>query len=134
MSNKGDFDRKDLNTFKMLMMYLNPIGSVGTNVDMYWDDIEYFDDVFFSTTGEQIKPPRMFKQFLEKVDSLKYNYKKEVLNKKDAFRKYKECIKNKSSNDFLYNLQISIQFFEAYEEYEKCALMKNIQDKINQLN
>ena len=67
MSNKGDFDRKDLNTFKMLMMYLNPIGSVGTNVDMYWDDIEYFDDVFFSTTGEQIKPPRMFKQFLEKV-------------------------------------------------------------------
>ena len=67
MSNKGDFDRKDLNTFKMLMMYLNPIGSVGTIVDMYWDDIEYFDDVFFSTTGEQIKPPRMFKQFLEKV-------------------------------------------------------------------
>ena len=41
MSNKGDFDRKDLNTFKMLMMYLNPIGSVGTNVDMYWDDIEF---------------------------------------------------------------------------------------------
>ena len=43
-----------------------------------------------------------------------------------------ECIKNKSSNDFLYNLQISIQFFEAYEEYEKCALMKNIQDKIEE--
>jgi len=67
MSNKGDFDRKDLNTFKMLMMYLNPIGSVGTNVDMYWDEIEYFDDVFFSTTGDQINPPRMFKRFLEKV-------------------------------------------------------------------
>jgi hypothetical protein len=67
MSNKGDFDRKDLNTFKMLMMYLNPIGSVGTNVDMYSDDIEYFDDVFFSTKGEEVRPPRMFKQFLEKV-------------------------------------------------------------------
>ena len=67
MSDNGDFDRKDLNTFKMLMMYLNPIGTVGTNVDMYSDDIEYFDDVFFSTTGDQVKPPRMFKQFLEKI-------------------------------------------------------------------
>ena len=67
MSNKGDFDKKDLNTFKMLMMYLNPIGTVGTNVDMYWDEIEYFDDVFFTTTGEQIRPPRIFKQFLGKV-------------------------------------------------------------------
>jgi hypothetical protein len=34
---------------------------------MYWDEIEYFDDVFFSTTGDQVNPPRMFKQFLEKV-------------------------------------------------------------------
>jgi hypothetical protein len=67
MSNKGDFDKKDLNTFKMLMMYLNPIGTVGTNVDMYWDEIEYFADVFFTTTGEQIRPPRIFKQFLGKV-------------------------------------------------------------------
>jgi hypothetical protein len=67
MSNKGDFDKKDLKTFKMLMMYLNPIGTVGTNVDMYWDEIEYFDDVFFTTTGEQIRPPRIFKQFLGKV-------------------------------------------------------------------
>jgi hypothetical protein len=34
---------------------------------MYWDEIEYFDDVFFTTTGEQIRPPRIFKQFLGKV-------------------------------------------------------------------
>jgi len=67
MSNSGDFDRKDLNTFKMLMMYLNPIGVIGANIDMYLGEIEYFDDVFFSTTGEQIRPPRIFKHFLEKV-------------------------------------------------------------------
>tara|TARA_B110000503_G_scaffold142017_1_gene237432 strand:- start:3102 stop:3521 length:420 start_codon:yes stop_codon:yes gene_type:complete len=41
-----------------------------------------------------------------------------------------ECIKNKASKDFSYNLQISIQFFEMYEEYEKCVLLKNIKDLI----
>jgi hypothetical protein len=45
-----------------------------------------------------------------------------------------ECIKNKASRDFIYNLQISIQFFEALEEYEKCALMKSIQNKIEEFS
>jgi hypothetical protein len=44
-----------------------------------------------------------------------------------------ECIKNKASKDFSYNLQISIQFFEMYEEYEKCALLKGIKDLIEEL-
>ena len=43
-----------------------------------------------------------------------------------------ECIKTKTSKDFIYNLQISIQFFEALEEYEKCAHMKDIQNKIEE--
>jgi len=41
-----------------------------------------------------------------------------------------ECLKNKASRDFVYNLQISIQFFELHEEYEKCALLKNIETTI----
>jgi hypothetical protein len=44
-----------------------------------------------------------------------------------------ECIKNKASRDFIYNLQISIQFFEVHEEYEKCALLKGIKDLIEEL-
>jgi hypothetical protein len=43
-----------------------------------------------------------------------------------------ECLRNKASKDFIYNLQISIQFFEMYEEYEKCALLKNIKDLIEE--
>ena len=43
-----------------------------------------------------------------------------------------DCIKTKASRDFIYNLQISIQFFEALEEYEKCAHMKDIQNKIEE--
>ena len=41
-----------------------------------------------------------------------------------------ECLKNKASRDFVYNLQISIQFFELHEEYEKCALLKNIETTV----
>ena len=44
-----------------------------------------------------------------------------------------ECLRNKVSKDFIYNLQISIQFFEAHEEYEKCALLKGIKDLIEEL-
>jgi hypothetical protein len=44
-----------------------------------------------------------------------------------------ECIKNKASRDFIYNLQISIQFFEMHEEYEKCALLKGIENLIEEL-
>jgi hypothetical protein len=44
-----------------------------------------------------------------------------------------ECIRNKASRDFIYNLQISIQFFETHEEYEKCALLKGIKDLIEEL-
>ena len=40
-----------------------------------------------------------------------------------------ECLKNKASRDFVYNLQISIQFFELHEEYEKCAEIVKLQNK-----
>ena len=43
-----------------------------------------------------------------------------------------ECLKNKASRDFVYYLQISIQFFELHEEYEKCALLKNIETTIEE--
>lgn len=43
-----------------------------------------------------------------------------------------ECLRNKASRDFIYNLQISTQFFEILEEYEKCALLKNIEITIEE--
>jgi hypothetical protein len=41
-----------------------------------------------------------------------------------------ECLKLKADKQFIDNIQTSILFFEALEEYEKCALLKGIQDKV----
>jgi hypothetical protein len=41
-----------------------------------------------------------------------------------------ECLKLKADKQFINNLQTSVLFFEAFEEYEKCALLKNIENKI----
>lgn len=41
-----------------------------------------------------------------------------------------DCIKVKSSEEFINNLELSIAFFEKLEEYEKCASMKKIKDKV----
>jgi hypothetical protein len=43
-----------------------------------------------------------------------------------------ECLKLKADEQFIENLQISILFFEELEEYEKCALLKNIESKIKE--
>ena len=43
-----------------------------------------------------------------------------------------ECIKLKADEQFMDNLQTSVLFFEAFEEYEKCALLKGIQDKVKE--
>jgi hypothetical protein len=43
-----------------------------------------------------------------------------------------ECIKLKASKEFVHNLQITIKFFEDLEEYEKCALLKKIENKVNE--
>lgn len=40
-----------------------------------------------------------------------------------------DCLKIKTSNELIENLQAAILFFEAFEEYEKCALLKNIENK-----
>jgi hypothetical protein len=43
-----------------------------------------------------------------------------------------ECIGKKASSEFIYNLNIAIAFYEPLEEYEKCALLKNIENKIKE--
>jgi hypothetical protein len=43
-----------------------------------------------------------------------------------------ECIGKKASVEFLSNLNIAMAFYEPLEEYEKCALLKNIENKIKE--
>lgn len=45
-----------------------------------------------------------------------------------------ECIGKKISPDFIENLDLSIRFFEKYEEYEKCALLKKIEEKAKEFS
>jgi hypothetical protein len=44
-----------------------------------------------------------------------------------------ECIGKKASVEFLSNLSIAMIFYEELEEYEKCALLKNIENKVKEL-
>ena len=41
-----------------------------------------------------------------------------------------DCLKIKSSESLNDSLEAAILFFEKIEEYEKCAFLKNIQDKV----
>lgn len=43
-----------------------------------------------------------------------------------------ECLKLKADEQFIENLQTSVLFFEALEEYEKCALLKHIENKVKE--
>lgn len=43
-----------------------------------------------------------------------------------------ECIKVKANEEFIEHLKLTIQFYEPLEEYEKCALLKSIQNKVEE--
>ncbi len=43
-------------------------------------------------------------------------------------KEWKEAFYNHSDEEFIEILKLSIQYFEASEEYEKCAHLKKIQD------
>lgn len=43
-----------------------------------------------------------------------------------------DCIKLKATDSFVNNLQEAILFFESLEEYEKCALLKGVENKVKE--
>ena len=43
-----------------------------------------------------------------------------------------DSLKMKASKELVENLQAAILFFESFEEYEKCALLKGIENKIKE--
>lgn len=45
-----------------------------------------------------------------------------------------DVIKMKASDEFIKHLEIAIQFFEGIEEYEKCAFLKSIEDKVKEFS
>lgn len=45
-----------------------------------------------------------------------------------------DCLKTKSDIDLYNSLEITIRHFEELEEYEKCMLLKEIQDKVKEFS
>jgi hypothetical protein len=45
-----------------------------------------------------------------------------------------DCLKTKSDIDLHNSLEITIRHFEELEEYEKCMLLKEIQDKVKEFS
>jgi hypothetical protein len=43
-----------------------------------------------------------------------------------------ECLKTKSDEALYESLEVTLRYFEDLEEYEKCMLLKEIQDKVKE--
>ena len=71
-------------TFKALMAYLNPIGPIGANVDMWYDDIEYFPSRWQSEKTSNFTLVEILEKFIQNI--LKTNGDKlyNRTNKKDS--------------------------------------------------
>ena len=72
-------------TFKALMAYLNPIGPIGANVDMYGDEIEYFPHIWQSEKTFKFTLVEILEKFIQNI--LKTNGDKlyNRTNKKDSY-------------------------------------------------
>lgn len=67
-------------TFRALMAYLNPIGPIGANIDMWVDDIEYFPENWATERTHKFAPIEIFRKFFH---SILINYGKELYNRTD---------------------------------------------------
>jgi hypothetical protein len=93
--------------------------------------------VFFKTyTLKSFKnlPPNFDKEEIEKAGEIlmfekAWGFIKNI-NISNQF--HIECINNKSSLEFISNLDVIILFFVNLEDYEKCKFLKDIQDKIKE--
>lgn len=81
----------------------------------------------FSTLSSDINIEELEKAGEELMFRKAWNYIKSIdLNN----NLHLDSIKVKANENFIKNLQISISFFEQFEEYEKCALLKGIEIKV----
>jgi len=53
--------------FNALMAYLNPVGPIGANVDMFVNDIEYFPNIWASQNTHRFKMIELFNHFIRQI-------------------------------------------------------------------
>lgn len=68
---------------------------------------------------EQISENLMYNKAWDYIKSIKINNTFHV-----------ECLKLKADERLLLALETSIKHFESFEEYEKCALLKDVENKV----
>jgi hypothetical protein len=67
-------------TFRALMAYLNPIGPIGANIDMWVNNIEYFPENWVTERTHRFTIIDIFKKFFH---SILTNYGEELYNRTD---------------------------------------------------
>ncbi len=79
-------------------------------------------------------PPELNQEEMDMVGTtLLFNRAWEYIKKLNLNNTFHvECLKIKSSDSLNNSLGVAIVFFEKMEEYEKCALLKGIQDKVKE--
>lgn len=121
---EGNFSKDATDDVSLLIDFsehpLYWIGGFGKLVNNY---------IYFSQ--HLIEKPNIDKDKLEISDILLYNKAWEYIRKLNVNNLiHLDCLKVKS-NESLYNaLEATLKFFEKYEEYEKCAFLKQIQEKV----
>lgn len=54
------------------------------------------------------------------------------LNVDNSF--HMDCLKTKSDGELYNTLEVTLRYFEDLEEYEKCELLKKVQDKVKEFS
>ena len=86
-------------------------------VKMFKDASPSLDEDEMEKAGNHL----MFEKAWEYIKDIKLNNQFHV-----------ECLGKKASFGFCKNLEYTVQHFEQYEEYEKCALLKGIEVKVKE--
>jgi len=81
--------------------------------------IKTFKDISPELDLEQIGENLMYNKAWDYIKSIKINNTFHI-----------ECLKLKADERLLLALEASIKHFESFEEYEKCALLKGVEDKV----
>lgn len=110
---------------------------------LYW--ISGFNKVLSNKKFFLEYPSKNFKDlFPKETESKKYEEIGEILMFKKAWefiqnintenRFHNECLEKKNSEIFSKNIILTIKFFEKKEEYEKCALLQKIENKLKEFS
>jgi uncharacterized protein YrzB (UPF0473 family) len=79
--NSGNLNNK---TFRALMAYLNPVGPIGANIDMWGNEVEYYPSNWTSEDTMRFKMLDLFQDFIRNIISVYGDRLYNNTNKQDS--------------------------------------------------